>query len=139
MVTQGPSIALCTLAHIGGPGCHTFSVVAAVGRGKDEKGDQGRDSAAGGFLGPPQSGTRLRPGDPEPWNPRRSPFLALPSASPVAEHQSFLKYSAPVSKQLEAHEHHPASTASCDHDKAGLLALFHTDIKTHISEWQVTA
>jgi len=29
-VTRGPAVAFCTLAHIRGPGCYTFPMVAAV-------------------------------------------------------------------------------------------------------------
>lgn len=47
-VTRGPAVAFCTLAHIRGPGCYTFPMVAAVGRGQDEKGE-GRERAAEAF------------------------------------------------------------------------------------------
>lgn len=39
VITRGPAIAFCTLAHVRGPSWHTFPAVAAVGRGQNEKGE----------------------------------------------------------------------------------------------------
>lgn len=59
MVTQGPSVALGALAHIGGPSCHASPLAAAGGRGEEERGTRQSVQLEASFVHPsPDQGTR---------------------------------------------------------------------------------
>lgn len=79
VITRGPAVAFCTLAHVRGPSWHTFPAVAAVGRGQNEKGEGRalqRFSLSTTAKAQAQSGSC-----------RSSPSYSLPSASSGAEQQ----------------------------------------------------